>query len=496
MNIPISVKRLLDDRVVEQARIEYKESWNPKDILHTLCAFANDIDNWGGGYIVVGVGEEDGLPKKPVAGLEASALNGYQKELLSLCHKIQPYYMPVCSPVTYEGKHLLLIWAPGGYERPYQAKISLSKDKKEKAYYIRRFSNTIMATKTDIKELHDIGGNIPFDDRINYHSSLSNLRAGRMLDYLSAINSALVQEDMTSQEFALAMKIAGGPAEDIRPLNVGLMFFSDEPSQFFREAFIEVIDIPDPTGEGMTERKFSGPLDKQLSDALAHIRNTVIAERIYKSPKRAEATRIYNYPYQAIEEALSNAVYHKSYQVPEPITVRVEREQITITSFPGPDRSISDADLKQRRLIARRYRNRRIGDFLKELRLVEGRNTGIPTMLRSLKDNDSALPTFETDEERSFFSVNFAIQPAFIEVEKPNVVTAAKKRRTREQIKEEVLQLLQAAPHSQNEIGRKLGYSGVSKTLTKVIRELLEDGIVEYTTANEKDPKAKLQLIQ
>ena len=63
MNIPISIKKLLDDSVVEQARIEYKENWNPESILHTLCAFANDIDNWSGGYIVVGVGEENGLPK-------------------------------------------------------------------------------------------------------------------------------------------------------------------------------------------------------------------------------------------------------------------------------------------------------------------------------------------------------------------------------------------------------------------------------------------------
>ena len=94
MNIPISIKKLLDDSVVEQARIEYKENWNPESILHTLCAFANDIDNWGGGYIVVGVGEENGLPKKPISGLDANTLDKYQKELLSLCHKIQPSYVP------------------------------------------------------------------------------------------------------------------------------------------------------------------------------------------------------------------------------------------------------------------------------------------------------------------------------------------------------------------------------------------------------------------
>jgi ATP-dependent DNA helicase RecG len=290
------------------------------------------------------------------------------------------------------------------------------------------------------------------------------------------------------------MKIVGGPVEDIRPLNVGLMFFNDEPSEFFREAFIEVIDIPDPTGDGMIERKFSGPLDKQLSDALAYIRNTVIAERVLKDPNRAEATRVYNYPYPAIEEALSNAIYHKSYQIPEPITVRVENERLTITSFPGPDRSISDSDLMQHRLIARRYRNRRVGDFLKELHLVEGRNTGVPTMLRSLKDNGSALPLFETDTERSFFSVEFAIQSTFVGMGSPVVSASSKKRRTREQLEEEILNLLKTSPYSQNDIGRELGYLGVSKTLQKVIRELLNKGAIEYTTINERDPNAKLRL--
>ena len=38
---------------------------------------------------------------------------------------------------------------------------------------------------------------------------------------------------------------------------------------------------------------------------------------------------------------------------------------------------------------SRRYRNRRIGDFLKELHLIEGSNTGIPTAIKSIKENNS-----------------------------------------------------------------------------------------------------------
>ncbi len=126
----------------------------------------------------------------------------------------------------------------------------------------------------------------------------------------------------------------------------------------------------------MTEKTFKGPLDRQLRDALAYIRNYIIKEYVTKVPDSELAVRAFNWPYQAVEEALSNAVYHRSYQIHEPITVTITPEKLEILSLPGPDRSITDEHLENRVLISRRYRNRRIGDFLKELDIVEGRNTG------------------------------------------------------------------------------------------------------------------------
>lgn len=52
--IPVSIETLLKGDVIENARIEFKETWDAAASLKTICAFANDIDNWGGGYLVVG----------------------------------------------------------------------------------------------------------------------------------------------------------------------------------------------------------------------------------------------------------------------------------------------------------------------------------------------------------------------------------------------------------------------------------------------------------
>ena len=114
-----------------------------------------------------------------------------------------------------------------------------------------------------------------------------------------------------------------------------------------------------------------------------------------------------------MEEALSNAIYHKSYQIREPITVTVTPERMEITSIPGPDRTISDEDIQNRHMISRRYRNRRIGDFLEELKLVEGRNTGIPIILWAMEANGSEPPVFETDSERSYLTVILPAQRRF-----------------------------------------------------------------------------------
>ena len=63
--IPLKIETLLEGRVVEHDRVEYKTGWNPNDIIHSICAFANDYDNTNGGYIVIGVKEENGILIEP-----------------------------------------------------------------------------------------------------------------------------------------------------------------------------------------------------------------------------------------------------------------------------------------------------------------------------------------------------------------------------------------------------------------------------------------------
>ncbi len=66
---PTNIKTLLAGNAVEWAKIEFKETRNAEASLKTICAFANDIDNWGSGYLVIGVEEKDGRLVYPLKGV-------------------------------------------------------------------------------------------------------------------------------------------------------------------------------------------------------------------------------------------------------------------------------------------------------------------------------------------------------------------------------------------------------------------------------------------
>lgn len=470
MAIPININDLIDCRVVESNRVEFKSDWNPTPIIHSICAFANDIDNVGGGYIVVGVEENDGTPVLPVKGIPQERVDGILKELIGLCHMIEPLYYPVVEPVLFQGKYIIVIWVSGGHGRPYKAAKDVHSDKSTKLYYIRKFSSTIVASPEEEKELFYISTDIPFDDRPNLAADVSDLDIGLMRAHLKEIGSSLYEHSLSMDALDIAknMQLVAGPPEAVKPLNVGLLMFSERPEKYFRYARIEVVDIPDPTGTNMTEKVFTGPIQRQLSDALAFIKNYTLKEVVIKSADRAEATRISNYPYAAIEEILANAVYHRSYQEKEPITVRITSESIEITSFPGFDRSISDKDIAELRIRARVYRNRRIGDFLKELKLIEGRNTGFPNAIKALKANGSGMPRFEMNNERSFLSVTIPIHPYFLK--------ASSDKDT--EYREKILVQLRTSPMNRTELATALGMKGISRKLSAAVEQLIAEGKV------------------
>ncbi len=413
MALPINIEELINGHTIEWERIEFKQNWNPEDILHSMCAFANDLHNWGGGYIIVGIAENNGQPILPPSGLRQNQLDAIQGEVLQLGNKLMPNYFPISQPYVLQGKHILVLWCPAGDNRPYTGLTTLGKGGQRQPY-VRIGSRSVIARGETLRQLQELTARIPFDDRVNNQAQINDFDLGTIQAYLQEIKSELYAEStsLSLTELATTMHIAKGPTEDLRPVNVGLLFFNKEPHNFFSRAQIELVWHQDDSGKKYKEQIFQGPLHNQLRDALSFLETNIITEQVVKHPRKAEAQRFYNFPYDAVEEALSNAVYHKSYEVGSPIEIQVWPDKIEILSFPGPVPPVTATILStQKRIVAREYRNRRIGDFLKELHLTEGRGTGLPTIYKAMEDNGSPEPSFDTDDQSTYFLTTLPAHP-------------------------------------------------------------------------------------
>ena len=473
MSLPVNIEELLHGHTVEWERIECKQGWNPEDVMHTVCAFANDINNWGGGYIFVGVAEENGKPVLPPEGLPSNSLDKIQKELLNLSHKIQPYYAPVAQPYVLNGKHILVIWVPGGDNRPYRAPTTMG-DKGQHRYYIRRGTNSVVAKLEEERVLLEMAKRVPFDDRISHQASIDQLSFGIIRSFLQEIKSDLADEAprMSLADLSVQMHIAAGPREDTHPLNAGLLFFAEQPHLFFKGAKTEIVIYEDSTGTVFTENSFTGPLHMQLRAVLSFLHTNILKEKVIKHARQAEADRVFNFPPAALEEVIANAFYHRSYELESPIEVNCFSDRIEVLTFPGPLPPVTKDTLKQTRIVARNYRNRRVGDFLKELKLTEGRATGFPTIYKSMLDNGSPKPVFDTDDNFSYFLAILRVHPEFL------------KEDVQPEEKELQILLFCLKPQRRSEILKKIGYSNHPKNYQRYILPLLERGWLAYTRPN------------
>lgn len=191
MPVPVNASNLIFGRRVEIARIEYNTEWDPAKVLHTMCAFANDVEGWGGGYIIIGVNFESGKPE--IVGIDCDSVDSISRELMSMSNLMEPRYIPIADLEHVDGKDVFLIWVPAGDRRPYSCPITYSRERRDggRALYIRRLASTIQANRDDERMLFEVSRNNPFDECINYDARMDDLRPALIRDYLYRVGSDL-----------------------------------------------------------------------------------------------------------------------------------------------------------------------------------------------------------------------------------------------------------------------------------------------------------------
>jgi ATP-dependent DNA helicase RecG len=417
-DLPFNIDNIIFNQTVESTRVEFKKEVDDKNALYigaTLCAFANDMYNIDGGWIIIGIEAPDGNPMLPPVGIPLNKIEKFQKDIRVLGKTLSPSYHPYIYATHFQEKPIIVIYAPAGDERPYTAKDPRAPEKYE--YFIREGAETTKADKDTQKKLIELCSKVPFDDRIHLAAKIEDISPLLVKNFLTGIESQLLHKNNIDLEVLKSMRIVSPFHDTFSPKNIALLMFNQNPETFFDCCYFEVVQFENAKGDVMEEKKFTGPINAQISEVLSYL-NNMSGIQIQKIKGKAEVDRFCAFPYDAMEEAIVNAAYHRSYDSHnEPCKIYLYPDRMEIISYPGPVEGIEPEDfIGDNPLPPVPLRNRRIGEFLKELRLAEMRSTGVPKIKQSMKANGSAEPQFVFDKTRSYFKVVLPAHPKFLVV--------------------------------------------------------------------------------
>ena len=159
-------------------------------------------------------------------------------------------------------------------------------------------------------------------------------------DFLTQTGSKLVEqlEDSSPLQILRQMDLVEGPNENVRIKNIALMLFSYHPEVYFPSTQVEIVIYPkgkDADPDNFIEiEPIKGPVHQIIRRTLDYIKTMVIRQKVAKVATKAEANRTFNYPYQALEEVIVNALYYRSYQEREPVEISISIKLSGSASLP------------------------------------------------------------------------------------------------------------------------------------------------------------------
>ena len=276
------------------------------------------------------------------------------------------------------------------------------------------------------------------------------------------------------------------------------MMFCDHLDKFFPYTQVEITKFPE--GSIKNPNNFievpviKGSVPTMIKRTMEKLQDMVIEEKVTKVDYQMESIRRFSYPYQALEEAVVNAFYHRDYQSYQAIIIEIEPDCVRIISYPGIDRSISLKTIAEgERFKSRYYRNKRLGEFLKELDLTEGKSTGIPTIQEELRNNGSPKATFETDDERRAVTVEIPIHPDFLTEQRSGLQHGPQNGPQNEPQNEpgkvgdlgkNILKMIKIDGHiTRDEMASRLNVS--LSTVKRSINKLKANGTIEYVGSSK-----------
>ena len=346
----------------ESRRLEFKETWpGGSQIAHTAIGFANGA----GGRFVFGVKDEPrniiGIPEDEIFKLEEKAAN----HIFDQC---SPSIIPEIYLQNVEGKNLLVIEIYPGYQKPY----FLKNKGKHKGTYIRVGSANRLASEETLISLERAGRKISFDEVVLYDLKADELDIEKFKTDYTKISGKTINEKKLRNLGLLSLE-----RNQLYPTQAAVLLSeSTIKKRLFPYAKIECARFKGTeTKVFLDQITADGPIHASIEPCMAFIKRNIALGSTIGEIYREDR---WEYPLEAVREALINAVIHRDYSIlGSDIKVAIFDDMLEITSpGPLPDNLPPEALGSGRSEI----RNRTLAPIFKDLKMIEAWGTGIQKM--------------------------------------------------------------------------------------------------------------------
>jgi len=190
-----------------------------------------------------------------------------------------------------------------------------------------------------------------------------------------------------------------GLLEDGRITNASLLLFGKEPQRYYIQASVRIGRFKDPITI-IDDKEVVGNLFTQVEEAMRIIMGHIGVRYEFEGELRRK--EIWDYPLDALREAIINALIHRDYTDPSNVQIRIFDDSIWIWNPGKLPEGISLEDLKKE-VHPSRLRNPKIAQVFYYAGLIERWGTGTFKMVRLCREK--GLPEPEFKEEAGGFVV-------------------------------------------------------------------------------------------
>ena len=390
----------------ENEQTEWKERVaDVDDVVEVLSAFANDLQNLGGGYVVCGAREEKddhGFPRVVPVGLVASRLREIENTVLARCReRVSPPLSPLVEEIETDdaSRRILVFVQPAtGSAHTFRRKGGGSK------HFVRVSRSTVEARNGLLRDLLVRKGAMePWDRRACHAATTSDIDLLVLRDTLLRVGIHDPPETFLSDAASISAFVPPLLSREplggiLRPRHFTLLLFGRDVQRFIPGAVsffsrYDGVDRAAPRGDRLE-------LASTLLEQLRLMLPTVEAEaRTLFDKTDAQHPSVTKYPARALREAVVNAFAHRDYELVDPLRVVAFQDRVEVSSPGGLPTGGSVEELAGG-TAPPRWRNQTLAWFLARLGYAEAEGQGLRTIQASLKAAGCAPATFVAEPQR------------------------------------------------------------------------------------------------